>query len=551
MMKSHVAGLLTLTSLSWTPSVSADEPAPAETPTSSEEPTALNTLYLEGLGPAGLYSLNYERRIADFNIRGGLSYFGNTYYSMVAMPFGFNYIGLGGENAHLELGAVTTVVVIDGDALLGDAAGVVASGVFGFRYQPPDGGFNFRVGASPILGAFGALPWGYISFGATFGGGASNRASTARQSGSEPAREGEPTYIYDETSEVSGEIARADAPTGMGGFEFSMSADEAKAACQASGHSWKESRKYASCSGLPRPIGIAGEIKLQRCGAGFCQMLLTAPVDEHRIIDQVGELKGALEQQYGEVSLQKTAVPQSCHSNLPSCLKEQHAHLEYLWRFRTGEAIKLRLGKRRLPGRPVTGADLNVRLLYTRNPPPKVSLDPSVKPTGFAGFEFSMNSESARRACESAGHTWSESERFGACEGSARDLGVDGNVQMLRCGDNYCQMLFTTEPEESQLVTDVAALKSALERTYGAPTTSNSAIPQDCSSSLVHCIEDHRAYLEYIWEFSGGETVKLRLGKKAHDGESEETADHKIRLLFTRRVPSELQTKDTVDPSAL
>jgi hypothetical protein len=43
--------------------------------------------------------------------------------------------------------------------------------IAGYRHQPSDGGFVFRVGASPVatFGKYGGvLPWGYLSLGAAF-----------------------------------------------------------------------------------------------------------------------------------------------------------------------------------------------------------------------------------------------------------------------------------------------------------------------------------------------------------------------------------------------
>jgi hypothetical protein len=130
--------------------------------------TAKNTIYLEGGGPAGVYSVNYERRISDINLRAGFSYWGNSYFSLTAIPLGVNYIGIGGTHSHLELGGGATIVVINGDSFLGDSAGAFGWGLVGYRLQPPDGGFNFRVGALPLIGDFGVYPYGYLSFGATF-----------------------------------------------------------------------------------------------------------------------------------------------------------------------------------------------------------------------------------------------------------------------------------------------------------------------------------------------------------------------------------------------
>lgn len=136
--------------------------------TSRAEVTAKNTIYVEGLGPAGLYSLNYERRVGDFNGRVGFTMWTNSIATVTTVPVGFNYIGFGGKSSHLELGGVVTTAFINGDSQFGDTISVFGSALVGYRFQPESGGFNFRAGASPLLGEFGLLPWTYLSLGATF-----------------------------------------------------------------------------------------------------------------------------------------------------------------------------------------------------------------------------------------------------------------------------------------------------------------------------------------------------------------------------------------------
>jgi hypothetical protein len=120
-----------------------------------------------------LYSINYERRISDFNLRigvGGASWGGAGY---LQVPIGFNYIGLGDEVHHLELGA--TANITSGFYTGGDTAvAVTFSPIIGYRRQPVGGGFNFRAGLSPIIAGAGQgvvvagfLPWPYVSFGVT------------------------------------------------------------------------------------------------------------------------------------------------------------------------------------------------------------------------------------------------------------------------------------------------------------------------------------------------------------------------------------------------
>lgn len=148
--------------------------APADAPPTEETSVerAKNTLYLELLGPGLIYSINYERGIADFNLRiglGGASWGGSGY---LQVPIGFNYIGLGNDVHHLELGATANItsVFYPGETVMA----VTFSPIIGYRRQPVGGGFNFRAGLSPIIAgagegvtAIGFLPWPYVSFGVT------------------------------------------------------------------------------------------------------------------------------------------------------------------------------------------------------------------------------------------------------------------------------------------------------------------------------------------------------------------------------------------------
>ena len=170
----RTAGLAFILCLSFTSAALAQTASDeSQAPQKTDEAPALNTVYLELLGPGLLYSINYERRLADFNLRigaGGASWSGSGY---VRIPLGFNYIGIGSEDKHLELGATSNITIVGGGGA--SAAGVTFSAIVGYRYQPKAGGFNFRAGISPIIGALaqgsggvGIIPWPYISFGASF-----------------------------------------------------------------------------------------------------------------------------------------------------------------------------------------------------------------------------------------------------------------------------------------------------------------------------------------------------------------------------------------------
>jgi hypothetical protein len=179
---------------------------PAEAPPAAEAPQkdggnhpAPNSIYLEGLGAGLAYSLNYERMVVDdVGVRVGFSYlsFGSSATtpsgttsasaSFLSIPITASYIGIRGRKSSLELGGGMSLNYASGS---GSSLGASASGsgmipygvaMVGYRLHPVDGaGFMFRVGLMALAGnglalsaadptKFGVLPWGYISFGASF-----------------------------------------------------------------------------------------------------------------------------------------------------------------------------------------------------------------------------------------------------------------------------------------------------------------------------------------------------------------------------------------------
>jgi hypothetical protein len=163
----------------------ADRPSDNTPPKkSSDERRAKNLVYVELLGNGGMYSVNYERmfgNVLSARIGGSYTTFtttdskgGNLRGTLITAPVLVNYLA-GGQNHKFELGAGATIVYVSGSASdekgvrsSGDGAGVLGTGVVGYRYSPADGGFVFRVGFTPLVGKGGFLPWGGISFGGTF-----------------------------------------------------------------------------------------------------------------------------------------------------------------------------------------------------------------------------------------------------------------------------------------------------------------------------------------------------------------------------------------------
>lgn len=152
----------------------SSDDSPSESEESSREGTndfssahdAKNTLYLELFGPGLLYSLNYERRIQDVNLRvgvGGAAWMGSGY---LTIPVGATYTGVGNELHHLELGATVTFILA-GDSF-STASTVAFQPIIGYRRQAREGGYSFRAGLSPWVSSNGILPWAYVSFGFGF-----------------------------------------------------------------------------------------------------------------------------------------------------------------------------------------------------------------------------------------------------------------------------------------------------------------------------------------------------------------------------------------------
>ena len=184
-----------------TDSTAAATPAPttvAARPKESESP-APNAVYLEALGAGFIYSLDYERLVIDqLGVRVGFGYWwqgaevttekGTTSASgsFLTVPVTVSYLGLRSGKHVLELGAGMAIIHLSGSI---SGLGVVSAGLgttpigetfVGYRVQPVGAaGLNFRAGAMALVGQglglsaadpkrFVVLPWGYVSFGASF-----------------------------------------------------------------------------------------------------------------------------------------------------------------------------------------------------------------------------------------------------------------------------------------------------------------------------------------------------------------------------------------------
>src|SRR5450432_698249 len=90
----------------------------------NQERTALNNLFIEGLGPGLFYSFNYERIISDVGLRIGIGYISvgatstngqdNAHAYFLTIPIDANYIGIGSKKHIFEVGGGLTVAAVGG-----------------------------------------------------------------------------------------------------------------------------------------------------------------------------------------------------------------------------------------------------------------------------------------------------------------------------------------------------------------------------------------------------------------------------------------------------
>ncbi|BAU53171.1 hypothetical protein [Mucilaginibacter gotjawali] len=148
----------------------------------SKADSTLNTraqnVYIELGGPGLLFSANYDTRFSQHRDglggRIGLGFIASGGASVVTVPVQLNYL-LGKSDKYFEIGLGATYASFNSgsDFLSLNTNPVTANTVlgtmtFGYRYQPVDGGFNFRASFNPIFDSSNFVPYFGLSFGYTF-----------------------------------------------------------------------------------------------------------------------------------------------------------------------------------------------------------------------------------------------------------------------------------------------------------------------------------------------------------------------------------------------
>jgi hypothetical protein len=121
---------------------------------SQDREFAKNSLYFEFLGNGGLYSINYERALtSSLYARLGFGtwtteFMGSPETKMTTIPVMINYI-TGNKRSHFEIGGGFLFGSLKENEVSNPVFDLIA--FLGYRYQPAERGFLFRVGLTPFL----------------------------------------------------------------------------------------------------------------------------------------------------------------------------------------------------------------------------------------------------------------------------------------------------------------------------------------------------------------------------------------------------------------
>ncbi len=127
-----------------------------------------NAMYFELFGQGILYSTNYERAVtADIRLRIGFSAWswGSEFAKseLTAFPVILNYLP-GESDSRLEVGLGLIPALGEGWG----GSNIVGTATIGYRYQPRDNEWLFRIGITPLFTFNRAIPWIGFSTGGTF-----------------------------------------------------------------------------------------------------------------------------------------------------------------------------------------------------------------------------------------------------------------------------------------------------------------------------------------------------------------------------------------------
>lgn len=130
------------------------------------------SVYAELLGNGLVFSFNYDTRFQNtpngLGGRIGLGYIGDDEHNAVLIPFQLNLL-LGKNGRYFEIGAGATYVTGNADLFDEDFDNLIGTMTFGYRRQPVDGGFMWKIAITPIIAEGVFWPYyGGVSLGYAF-----------------------------------------------------------------------------------------------------------------------------------------------------------------------------------------------------------------------------------------------------------------------------------------------------------------------------------------------------------------------------------------------
>ncbi|HWZ14587.1 MAG TPA: hypothetical protein VNW95_05055 [Mucilaginibacter sp.] len=132
-------------------------------------------IFFELYGPGLTISANYDTRFSQkrdgLGMRIGVGYDGSNSPGVVMLPIQVNYL-IGKNTRYLELGVGLTLLSANDDGLPFNSKGTsgltIGTMTFGYRYQPVNSGFSFRVSLNELFNNANFIPYAGVSFGYTF-----------------------------------------------------------------------------------------------------------------------------------------------------------------------------------------------------------------------------------------------------------------------------------------------------------------------------------------------------------------------------------------------
>ncbi len=128
------------------------------------------SVYAELLGNGLIFSFNYDTRFHNkpdgIGARIGLGYAGKQDEGILLIPVQLNWL-LGKNGRYFEIGAGATFASGNSDIFDEDFGKFIGTMTFGYRRQPLDGGFMWKIAITPVIADgffwpyYGGLALGY------------------------------------------------------------------------------------------------------------------------------------------------------------------------------------------------------------------------------------------------------------------------------------------------------------------------------------------------------------------------------------------------------